>query len=112
MPNSSRPTTKGNPLRNSTCLVYAPGPLVANAFETKCSIRKNPIGTIPVSECKRRSRNECPCMARSGATPLISTGDELTVEATGYYLGREEGKSRKPADGAPAYTLSMPGFIS
>ena len=60
---------------------------MANAFETKCSIRNKPMGTIPVSECRRRRKKECPWPARSGATPfLISTGDELTVEATNHYI--------------------------
>src|SRR5215510_12038896 len=96
IPNSSSPTTNGKPLKNSTCFVYAPGPLVANAFETKCSIKNNPMGTMPVSECSRRSRNEWPCPARNGATPvLISTVDELSVQATDYYLGHPEPKSRK-----------------
>src|SRR5215475_2499376 len=87
IPKSSSKNTNGTPLRNSTCFVYAPGPLVANALETKCSIRNKPIGMIPVSECRRRRKNECPWPARSGATPfLMSTGDELTVEATDYYI--------------------------
>src|SRR6266567_1204651 len=87
MPNSSRPTTNGKLLRNSTCLVYAPGPFVANAFERKCSIRNSPTGIIPVNECNRRSRNECPGPARKGATPPFRlTGDELTVEATSFLV--------------------------
>src|SRR2546423_198786 len=69
MPNNSKATTKGKLLKNSTCLVYAPGPLVAKALEKKCSIRKRPMGMIPLSECNRRRRNECPCPARNGATP-------------------------------------------
>ena len=44
---------------------------------------------IPVSECKRRSRNECPCPARNGAIPLALVGDELTVEATHSLLSSE-----------------------
>src|ERR1700682_5657924 len=74
MPNSSRPTTNGKLLRNSTCLLYAPGPLVANALEKKCSTKNKPIGIIPVSECSRRRKNECPCPARSGATPPLTFG--------------------------------------
>src|SRR5947209_4740198 len=106
MPNSSSPTTNGNELRNSTCFVYAPGPWVAKELETKCSIRNRPIGTIPLRECSRRRRNECPCPARSGATPLFTrTGAALVVddtkvpcgirdqERTFYYVGATEGKS-------------------
>src|SRR5260370_16990284 len=106
MPNSSSPTTNGNELRNSTCLVYAPGPLVAKELETKCSIRNRPIGTMPLRECNRRRRKECPCRARSGATPLLTrTGSALAVddtkvpsgirdqERTFYYFGAREGKS-------------------
>jgi len=44
---------------------------------------------IPVSECKRRSRNECPCPACNGAIPLALVGDELTVEATHSLLSSE-----------------------
>jgi hypothetical protein len=62
---------------------------VANALEKKCSIRNRPTGMIPVSECKRRSRNECPCPARNGAIPLALVGDELTVEATHSLLSSE-----------------------
>src|SRR5438132_5092449 len=69
MPNNSSATTNGKLVRNSTCLVYAAGPLTAKALEMKCSIRNNPTGTMPVSECRRRSRKECPSPARSGATP-------------------------------------------
>src|SRR5258708_19492618 len=85
MPNSSSPTTNGNPLRNATCLVYAPGPLVAKALEKKCSIRKKPIGMIPLSECRRRRRNECPRPSRNGATPplaltgVAALGDDATA---------------------------------
>src|SRR5438445_2646086 len=106
MPNSSSPTTNGKLLRNSTCLVYAPGPLVAKELETKCSTRNKPIGTIPLRECSRRSRNECPFPARSGATPLFTrTGSELVVddtkvpsgirdqERTCHYVCAREGKS-------------------
>src|SRR5215467_12180359 len=51
----------------------------------KCSRRKAPTGTIPVSECKRRNRNEVPCPARRGATPDLSlTG--AAVEAKGPLL--------------------------
>src|SRR5271165_1521187 len=39
----------------------------------KCSIRNAPIGTIPVSECNLRSRNELPCPARSAGTPLATS---------------------------------------
>src|SRR5216684_6946427 len=106
MPNSSSPTTNGNELRNSTCFVYAPGPLVAKELETKCSIRNKPTGIIPLRECSRRRRNERPCPARSGATPLFTpTGSALVVddtkvpsgirdqERTFYYVGAREGKS-------------------
>lgn len=72
MPNNSSATTNGKLLRNSTCLLYAPGPLVAKAFEKKCSTRNRPIGIMPVSECRRRRKNECPCPARNGATPALT----------------------------------------
>ena len=42
-----------------------------------------------MSECNRRSRNECPCPARNGAIPLERVGDELTVEATHSLLSSE-----------------------
>src|SRR5713101_2330478 len=87
MPNSSSPTTKGKLPSSSTCLVYAPGPLVANAFETKCSIKNSPIGTIPVSECSRRKTKERPCPARSGATPsLTRTGVVVLADATTFLV--------------------------
>lgn len=72
MPNNSSPTTNGKLLKNSTCLLYAPGPLVANAFEKKCSTRNSPIGMIPVRECNLRRKNERPCPARNGATPPLT----------------------------------------
>src|SRR6266849_1804120 len=90
MPKSSSPTTKGKLLRNSTCFVYAPGPLVAKAFDTKCSIRKNPIGTMPVSECSRRKKKERPCPARSGATPSFTlNGVVLGPDATKFLVSSE-----------------------
>src|SRR5271157_191640 len=51
----------------------------------KCSRRKAPMGTMPVMECKRRSRNEVPSPARKGATPglIFGTGATgLAVDAT------------------------------
>src|SRR5438132_7314264 len=39
----------------------------------KCSMRKRPTGTMPLSECKRRSKNECPSPGRSGATPRFTS---------------------------------------
>src|SRR3954464_1797812 len=72
MPNNSSPTTNGKLLKNSTCLLYAPGPLVAKAFEKKCSTRNRPMGMMPVSECSRRRKNEHPCPARNGATPPLT----------------------------------------
>src|SRR6266853_6478892 len=74
MPTVSRIGTKGSPVRNFTCAPYALGPLVAKAFEMKCSSRNAPIGTIPLRECRRRRRNEWPLPARIGGTPR-STGD-------------------------------------
>src|SRR5690242_1641771 len=84
MKNSSRKKTKGSPVRKRTFSLYALGPLTANAFEKKCSTRNAPMGTIPVSDCKRRRRNECPCPARNGATPAsfraeLSAGELATV---------------------------------
>jgi hypothetical protein len=59
------------------------GPLKASAFEMKCSRRKAPMGTTPLRECKRRSRNEVPSPARSGATPDLMRGATgLAVDAT------------------------------
>lgn len=79
---------------------------MANAFETKCSIRNSPIGIIPLSECSRRQKNECPCPARNGATPDLTVGvvvlgaDTRRVpceikddQRTNYYVGQREGKS-------------------
>src|SRR5271165_1691479 len=53
----------------------------------KCSRRKAPIGTMPLSECRRRNRNEVPSPARSGATPGLIFGagcgtTGLAVDAT------------------------------
>src|ERR1039457_2092914 len=51
----------------------------------KCSRRKAPMGTTPLMECRRRSRNEVPSPARSGATPdlIFGTGATgLAVDAT------------------------------
>src|ERR1035438_801220 len=49
----------------------------------KCSRRKAPMGTTPLMECRRRSRNEVPSPARRGATPaLILEATGLAVEAT------------------------------
>jgi hypothetical protein len=42
---------------------------VANALETKCSIRNAPTGIMPLSECSLRSQNEYPWPARRGGTP-------------------------------------------
>src|SRR2546421_9581955 len=82
MPNNSSPTTNGKLLRNSTCLLYAPGPLVAKALEKKCSTRNRPMGMMPVSECSRRRKNERPCPARNGATPPLTVVlVELGVDA-------------------------------
>src|SRR5262249_9109424 len=88
MKQTSSPRTKGIPARNATCRVYAAGPPVATRFEKKCSTRKAPIGTMPVSECKRRQKNECPCPARSGATPPLSCAGAagLAVDPKGLYL--------------------------
>src|SRR5208282_1112247 len=59
------------------------GPLKASAFEIKCSRRKAPMGTTPLREWRRRSRNEVPWPARSGATPdLILGATGLAVDAT------------------------------
>jgi len=50
----------------------------------KCSSRKSPIGTIPVSECSRRNRNDVPTPPRSGATPgLIFEGIDWADDANG-----------------------------
>src|SRR3984893_18766817 len=53
------------------------GPLKASAFEMKCSRRKAPMGTTPLRECRRRSRNEVPSPARSAATPDLILGEAL-----------------------------------
>src|SRR6202008_3343214 len=77
-----------------------------------CSKRNAPTGMIPVSECRRRSRNDVPCPARSGATPrlIVAGAAGLAVVATMtapyefgsekrtfYYPGAKEGKSREGA---------------
>src|SRR5215470_8761207 len=83
---------------------------MAVALEIRmCSKRKAPTGMIPVRECRRRSRNDVPCPARSGATPRLRTGAAgLAVVATMslpyeneydkrtfYYLGQARMKSRQ-----------------
>lgn len=108
MPNNSSATTNGKPLRSSTCLVYDSGPFVANALEIKCSIRNNPTGTMPLRECSRRSRKECPAPARRGATaPFTRIGavglavdrtapyDFRSDKRTVHYLFVREAKSRR-----------------
>src|SRR5207302_7707365 len=108
MPNNSSATTNGKPLRSSTCLVYDSGPFVANALEIKCSIRNNPTGTMPLRECSRRSRKECPSPARRGATaPFTRMGavglavdrtapyDFRSDKRTFHYLFVREAKSRR-----------------
>src|SRR6266487_3222227 len=93
IPKSSSPTTKGNPVSSSTCFVYAPGPLVAKALETKCSIRNNPTGIIPLSECSRRSKNEWPLPARKGATPrVVRMEGGLAADATKLLVRLEVGQ--------------------
>jgi hypothetical protein len=83
---------------------------MAVEFEIRmCSNRKAPTGMMPVSECRRRSRNDVPCPARSGATPpfKLTGAAGLAVVATMtapynfgydkrtfYYLGGGNGKSR------------------
>src|ERR1700747_2665405 len=49
----------------------------------KCSRRKAPMGTTPLKEWRRRSRNEVPSPARNGATPawILGTGRGATVLA-------------------------------
>src|SRR5215475_14967930 len=83
---------------------------MAVALEIRmCSKRKAPTGRIPVRECRRRSRNDVPCPARSGATPCFRTGVAgravvATMSApyeneygkrTFYYLGAARTKSRQ-----------------
>src|ERR1700681_1687944 len=43
----------------------------------KCSRRKAPMGTTPLRECRRRSRNDVPSPARNGATPGLMLGVSL-----------------------------------
>jgi len=51
------------------------------------------MGTMPVSECRRRSRNELPSPARKGATPgLILGATELADATMGSYVSRYEFK--------------------
>src|SRR6266436_3751754 len=46
---------------------------MAAAFEIRrCSQRNAPTGMMPVSECRRRKRNDVPWPARNGATPGLS----------------------------------------
>jgi hypothetical protein len=45
---------------------------------------------IPVSECRRRSQNEYPWPARSGATPALIAGAEaLATENAPYKFSNE-----------------------
>src|SRR5215469_8521297 len=83
----------------------------------KCSIRNAPTGTIPLSECKRRSRNERPSPARSGLTPIHCCGsvsargdaavailsrdsfdDSEVVKQTPHYLVHVRGESNESTD--------------
>ena len=61
---------------------------------------------IPLSECRRRNKNEWPSPARNGATPRLSTGVAVLGEdarsvpyeiksdkRTFYYVSRKEAKS-------------------
>src|SRR5215469_10037325 len=77
-------------------------------------MRNTPTGIMPVRECRRRQKNECPCPARSGATPArIVTGVVVLGVETAttlpcrlgddqrlhHYLGRQEKKSRRARQG-------------
>src|SRR5215475_2516552 len=42
---------------------------MVSKLETMCSMRKAPMGTIPVSECSLRQKKEWPSPARRGCTP-------------------------------------------
>src|SRR5262245_27176936 len=57
---------------------------MAAAFEMRmCSKRNAPTGMMPVSECRRRRKNELPFPARKGATPgLTTTGGAGLAVAT------------------------------
>src|SRR5215475_2612391 len=93
---------------------------MAVALEIRmCSKRKAPTGMIPVRECRRRSRNDVPWPARSGATPRLRTGAAgLAVVATMtapyeneydkrtfYYLGAARTKSRQGTRYATHHTM-------
>src|SRR5271169_4247015 len=45
----------------------------------RCSTRKAPMGTMPVSECNLRNRNELPSPARSDGTPLATSKVRLLI---------------------------------
>ena len=53
-----------------------------------CSIRNAPTGTMPLRECRRRSKKLVPCPARSGATPETAAlpGAVETLVANGVLL--------------------------
>src|SRR5215469_13139092 len=111
MPNNSKKNTSGRLARKLTWRAYASGPLIAVALEIRiCSKRNAPTGMIPVSECRRRSRNDVPRPARRGATPrrIVADAGRLAGVATMtapyefgcekrtfYYPGANEGKSRE-----------------
>src|SRR6267378_3086789 len=83
---------------------------MAAAFEIRrCSQRNAPTGMMPVSECRRRRRNDVPWPARNGATPGLSVlgAAGLAVATmtapcafkcgtrTFYYVGGVRVKSRR-----------------
>src|SRR4051812_10864261 len=72
---------------------------MAVEFETRmCSTRNAPTGTMPLMECRRRSRKECPWPARSGGTPgrtVCASGCGLTREAICAVLSLRFGRARR-----------------
>src|SRR5882672_5514286 len=83
MPKSSRTGTSGRLAKNLTWWAYAVGPLRAAELEMRiCSNRNAPTGTIPLSECSRRSKKLIPLPARSGATPAFTSSGLLTLPAS------------------------------
>src|SRR5271169_5072685 len=86
----------------------------------KCSIRNAPMGTMPVRECSRRSRNELPCPARSAGTPLatsivlllIGLADEATRPAPYTNNDSRDDKANLSLSSSPTAQVKKPNKLT